>query len=169
MNWRSSCPLSTSHKRAVLSQLPVARVLPSGEKATLATPSVWPLKVRIGSQVSAFHRRAVLSTLAEATVLPSGEKASSHTGAVCPVNSQIVAPVCASSSRGVPAALPASRRLPSAETSISMGASSVLRWNCAFPLLRSHFHSVPSLLAAYNSRPSGEKMAFTPLCVSLAW
>ena len=35
-------PLATSQSRAVLSSDPVASVRPSGVKATLVTPSVWP-------------------------------------------------------------------------------------------------------------------------------
>ena len=67
-----------SHNRAVPSALAVARVCPSGLKATDLTLLVWPVRApsRLGwrrSRIS--HNRTVLSELAVATVRPSGLKA----------------------------------------------------------------------------------------------
>ena len=39
-------PVSTSHKRTVLSDDPEASFLPSGEKAIEWTPALWPSNVR---------------------------------------------------------------------------------------------------------------------------
>ena len=46
---------SRLHKRTVLSHDPEAMVLPSGEKATLVTPSVWPYSGMRGIRHSLVH------------------------------------------------------------------------------------------------------------------
>jgi hypothetical protein len=68
----------TSHNRAVVSWLEVARVRPSGLNAAEETPPIWPIRIPSavgwwGSRTS--HSRAVVSWLAVATVFPSGLKA----------------------------------------------------------------------------------------------
>ena len=81
--------------------LPVSTYLPSGEKATPHTSSVWPVKRRISTPVWASHRRAVRSLLAVSAYWPSGEKATDITSSVCPVKRRTSAPVCTSHRRAV--------------------------------------------------------------------
>src|SRR5262249_23029459 len=72
------------HKRIVLSQLPLARVLLSGLNATEATTSVWPVRVAVVWPVFTSHNRAVLSWLPLAKVLPSRLNATEVTISVWP-------------------------------------------------------------------------------------
>src|SRR5262249_10151659 len=66
-------PLATSHSLIVWSALPVARVLPSGLKATELSQSVCPVRVAVRWPVATSHNlRAVPPP--EASVLPSGLK-----------------------------------------------------------------------------------------------
>ena len=66
-----------SHRMTVSSLLAVARVRPSGDHATEATLSVWPVRGsprrRGWSGLVRSHSRTVLSSLAVARVCPSGE------------------------------------------------------------------------------------------------
>src|SRR5437763_1014471 len=66
-----------SHRVTVLSRLPVARMRPSGEKATALTTSVWPVRGwprRRGWLRSVTSQRMMVrSPLAVAKVRPSGE------------------------------------------------------------------------------------------------
>ena len=64
-----------SQRRTVRSQLPLARVRPSGLKATLPTQFVWPFRVCWRAPVWASQRRTVRSAPALARVRPSGLKA----------------------------------------------------------------------------------------------
>ena len=65
-----------SQMRMVLSEEPEATSLPSDEKVTDHTQSVWPSKgLRIRSPVCASQIQMVLSGEPEAILLPSGEKA----------------------------------------------------------------------------------------------
>ena len=66
--WPRAEPVATSHSRTVLSMLPVARNLPSGEKDTTSTHPVWPLSVNLGVPVSVSQIRAVLSPLPVAII-----------------------------------------------------------------------------------------------------
>ncbi|MDY6806168.1 MAG: hypothetical protein SXA11_20515, partial [Cyanobacteriota bacterium] len=70
----TSLPVAANHTRAVLSQLAVARYLPSRLKATAHTQSSW-LTLATSLPVAANHTPAVLSQLAVARYLPSGLKA----------------------------------------------------------------------------------------------
>ena len=115
VNWRSSLLVAVSHKRAVLSQLPVSTCLPSGEKATTRTTDEWPMNWRISLPVALSHRRAVLSQLPVSTCLPSGEKAAASTLAEWPVNWRISLPVALSHKSAVLSELPVSTCLPSGE------------------------------------------------------
>jgi hypothetical protein len=77
-----------SYNRAVLSALAVARVCPSGLKATDLTLLVWPVRAPSGlgwrrSRIS--HNRTVLSELAVARVHPSGLKVTEFTAPAWPV------------------------------------------------------------------------------------
>jgi hypothetical protein len=71
--WSSSS--ATSQRMMVSSRLPVASVLPSGEKATEVTSLVCSLSVTTGLPVLTSNTLAVLSALAVAKVLPDGLKA----------------------------------------------------------------------------------------------
>ena len=73
-------PAGCIHKRAVLSRLAVATVLPSGETCALRTESSWPRNTCTSRPLAVSHKRAVLSKLAVTTVLPSEE----NCGAVYP-------------------------------------------------------------------------------------
>jgi hypothetical protein len=63
----------------VLSSEADARTLPSGEKATALTESLWPSSVCFQAPVVASQSRTVLSSEADARTLPSGEKATALT------------------------------------------------------------------------------------------
>jgi N-acetylmuramoyl-L-alanine amidase len=78
-----------------LERLPLASVRPSGLNATLLTPNVCPVSVRLFIPVTASHRRMVSSSLPLATVRPSGLKATLVTLRVCPVSRATSVPVCA--------------------------------------------------------------------------
>jgi hypothetical protein len=52
--------------------LPVARIVPSGVKATGFTLRECPVRVEIACPVPIFHKRIVLSSLPLARILPSG-------------------------------------------------------------------------------------------------
>src|SRR5579884_910480 len=72
-------PLSTSHRRALVSQDTEASRLPSGEKATPRTRRTCPTNLRSSLAVAASHSRTVLSAPAVATYLPSREKTAAPT------------------------------------------------------------------------------------------
>jgi hypothetical protein len=59
----------------VLSSLPEAKYLPSGENATDSTDLLWPFSVVTFFCYSTFQSLTVLSLLPEAKFLPSGENA----------------------------------------------------------------------------------------------
>jgi hypothetical protein len=59
-------PVATSHKRTVLSQLPLARIARDGENATLQTWFVWPERAAIGFALARFQRRIFPSWSLEA-------------------------------------------------------------------------------------------------------
>jgi hypothetical protein len=59
----------------VLSQLPEAKYLPSGENATEVTGSLWPRSVVTSFFDYMFQSLTVLSKLPETKYLPSGENA----------------------------------------------------------------------------------------------
>jgi hypothetical protein len=81
----NASPVFGSHKRTVLSILPVARNLPSGDQDTARTQLVWPFSVCFGVPVSQSHMRAVLSPLPVASLLEdSGEKAVARMASPCP-------------------------------------------------------------------------------------
>ena len=60
---RTIAAVAASHILAVLSSLPVSTYFPSGEKATLSTISVCPLKIRTFALLVAAHSLAFLSML----------------------------------------------------------------------------------------------------------
>ena len=66
---------------------PDAINLPSGEKATLLTSPVCPLRVRTNAPSETRHNLMVRSPLPDAIKLPSGEKATLKTISECPLAS----------------------------------------------------------------------------------
>src|SRR5436190_517490 len=78
-------PDSASHTCKVLSSEPDTIFLPSGEKATDVTQSVWPVKgPRTLNQDSASYTCKVLSSEPDTIFLPSEEKATDVTTSVWP-------------------------------------------------------------------------------------
>ena len=66
---------AVSQTMAVPSRLPVSRLLPSGETATVVISSVWPVSVRISLPVAGSQSLAVMSLLPVRPRAPSGVKA----------------------------------------------------------------------------------------------
>ena len=89
------------HNRTVLSPLPLASMVPSGEKQTLVTESVCPMRVFKCCPVAGFHNRSVLSPLPLASMVPSGEKQTLVTDSVCPMRVFRCCPVAAFHKRTV--------------------------------------------------------------------
>src|SRR3989338_2984115 len=109
-------PASTSQRIIVLSQLPDARVVPSGLKATDLTEEECPLSVFIAFPVSISQRIIFLSLLPDARILPSGLKATELISLlVCPSNFRISLPVEASQSMRILSLPPDNIYLPSGE------------------------------------------------------
>src|SRR5262249_22292013 len=84
----SGFPVVASHRIKVIreSQPPLARVLPSGEKATHQGPFGCPRSTMRSLPVAGSHKRTVPSQLADANVEPSGENATERIACptVCP-------------------------------------------------------------------------------------
>ena len=78
-----------SHTRTLLSQLPLTRRVPSGEKATDATLSPCPSYLEISLPEVASHTRTLLSPLPLTRRVPSGEKATDYTRPECPSSFEI--------------------------------------------------------------------------------
>src|SRR5262245_66216376 len=68
----SSCPLATSQSRAVLSQLPDARVNPFGANARAVTILSWPVQVQRTRADAVSQTRMVRSQLPDAMRRPEG-------------------------------------------------------------------------------------------------
>src|SRR3972149_11099605 len=109
-------PVSISQRIMVLSQLPDARVLPLGLKATDLTEEACPLSVFIILPVSISQRIIVLSLLPDARVFPSGLKVTELTSLlVCPSNFRISLPDEASQSMRILSLPPDNTYFPSGE------------------------------------------------------
>ena len=101
---RPSLPVATSHMRTVLSSLPLASFVPSGDQKTERTDFEWPLNCHNCLPVFTSHTRTLLSfskrePLPEAIVRPSGEKSTQLTLAECPLNCHNCLPVFTSHTR----------------------------------------------------------------------
>ena len=99
-------PSVLSHKRAVLSALPVSTCWPSGEKAAAWIADEWPRNRRSSLPVALSHERAVRSSLPVSTSLPSEEKAAALIQLECPVNRRSSLPVAQSHKCAVLSQLP---------------------------------------------------------------
>jgi hypothetical protein len=116
-------PMAASQSRTVLSYEADATVVPSGEKATDMTESLWPLRVCLWAPMAASQSRTVLSFEADATVVPSGEKATDMTDSLWPSRVCLWAPVAASQSRTVLSSEADATVVPSGEKATDMTES----------------------------------------------
>src|SRR5262249_46165083 len=84
--WRvaRSCPNPQAHSRTDPSKLALARIWPSGLKATQVTLPPYGVSVPYSRRATASHSLTVRSLLALATILPSGLKHRQVTESVCP-------------------------------------------------------------------------------------
>src|SRR5438094_2962384 len=98
--------------------LPLARVLPSGEKANDSSRFFGPVNVRNSSPVCGSQSLMDVSLHPLATVLPSGEKVTESTSARCPSSVCRTRPVSTSQRRTVVSWLLLANRLPSGEKAI---------------------------------------------------
>src|SRR5262245_7355710 len=89
------CPVCASHTLPVLSKLPEAMRLPSGENAALMTQLVCPLRVSCSCPVCASHTFTVSSKLPATMRLPSGLNATLETGLRWPLRVSCSFPDCA--------------------------------------------------------------------------
>ena len=120
MSW----PDVISHSRMLLSPEAEARVRPSGDKATLSTEPVCPVRVFLSWPDVISHSRMLLSheadstemfNEAEARVRPSGEKSTLLTTPVCPVRVVLRCPDVISHTRTLPSEKAEARERPSGE------------------------------------------------------
>ena len=86
LSCHSCLPVAASHTRTVLSLLPLASFVPSGDHATEPTKSEWPLRGDpMGAPVDASHSSTVLSKLPLASRVPSGLHETDMTLWSCPL------------------------------------------------------------------------------------
>ncbi len=90
-------------------------MVPSGEKPSDHTRSVWPVRVCRCWPVLVFHSRTVRSYPPEAIMVPSGEKSTDNTEPVWPVRERSSRPVAVSHSRTVSSPDPDAIMVPSGE------------------------------------------------------
>src|SRR5437764_8900271 len=85
-NVRNVLPVATSQIRIVLSWLPVAAQVPSGEQTRRSIPDVWPVHREVCRPVNGSQTRTVLSVYAAPVIsdFPSGVKVGHHTWYVWP-------------------------------------------------------------------------------------
>src|SRR6266852_1491116 len=167
-NTRSVCPasvsrtrrLSTSHSLTVRSQLPLARVLLSGAKASPVTPVVCSVSLctqGVGWVFCLSHPRICPSKLPLASRLPSGLQASAYTGPLWPERVWRCVPDVASQSRTVASFPPLASVHPSgAKVRLWMLVVCQLVQSKA-PLSMSHSVMAPFQLPVARVRPSGLK------------
>src|SRR5271155_4890001 len=74
-----AAPVVECQSLTVLSYDPDASVLPSGDNATVITPSEWPLSAQPSAPVVESQSLTVISYDPDASVLPSGENATAIT------------------------------------------------------------------------------------------
>ena len=122
-----------SHRRAVLSRLPVTSQWPSGLMARAVMLPSCPRRTSglvAGSRAVRSHRRAVLSSLPVTSQRPSGLKARAVDGALCPAKTSppVLLSTCLSESSAATACCSSARRL---ECTASR-ARSRLRCGCGY-------------------------------------
>jgi hypothetical protein len=150
---------AVSQSLMVLSRLPVARYLPSGEKATQATPYVCPSSLKSSFPAAMSHTLAARSYPPdEARRPPSGEKTTDSTPDECPLSVKSSFPPAMSQSLMVVSSLPEARRLPSGEKVAQYTLHECpLKRRDTFPVAKSQRQMERSRLAETRRRPSGEK------------
>src|ERR1700722_17077447 len=94
--------------------------MPSGEKATARTESLWPSSFFLWAPVAVSQSRTVPSSEADASVVPSGEKATARTGSLWPSSVFLWAPVAVSQSRTVPSYEADASVVPSGEKATAL-------------------------------------------------
>ena len=132
-NWNCSFQVSVFQMRAVLSALPDASSLPSGEKARPEIQSVWPLNSSAASRVSRFQTRTMESVPPVASHLPSVEKATASISSLaCWIS--VIAP----DSRSSNATVPERPAMPAASASVrpSLLNATARTWPESPPTLR---------------------------------
>ena len=108
------------HSLIVLSELPEAKVFPSGQKITDKIDRAWPDNVFVSANVSRFQSLIVLSSLPEAKILLSGLKLTDRTQSSWPDNVLISAKVSRFHSLIVLSELPQAKVLPFAQILIAV-------------------------------------------------
>src|SRR5258706_507961 len=111
---RETTYFCTSQSRNVSSRLPLAKRVPSREKATALTIPVCPSNTRLTRPACTSHKHTVLLTPPPAINRPSGEKASELLP-LYPSNLPFISPVATFHSTAEVSALPPTNILPSGE------------------------------------------------------
>ena len=130
--------------------------MPSGEKATLDTPSVCPSKVRSNCPSVTRQSRTVPPTDPEARRVPSGEKATLRTEALCPPKVRSNCPSVTRQSRTVPSRCPEASRVPSGEKATLNTACSVSQ-NAVSSKVSTSYIYTPMEEARANNWPLGDQ------------
>src|SRR5215472_1645564 len=144
----------------VLSSLPLARLLPSGLKATERTLpcSECPVRVRSSAPVETSHSFIVLSIPPLARVFPSGLKATALIKVDCHVRVRNTTPVESSHNFIVMSQLPLARIFPSGlKTTVVMNFECPVRVRNSAPVETSHNFISPSQPPLARVFPSGLK------------
>src|SRR5262249_45689649 len=115
-SFRTSFPFAASHSRSVPSQAVVARVRPSGLKATPQTRPRWPAWGPRSEAVWTSQRLLCEQSGRVPVTLPSGEQARARVGSAWGQRRGTTAKVPRSSTRTVRSLPPTARDLPSGET-----------------------------------------------------
>src|SRR5262249_13203546 len=151
-----------SHTLTVLSQLALARRLPSGLKASLPTLPVWPWRVKWGSPgLVTSQTLTVWSQPPEASRVPSGLNTTLRTWSVCPPRLRSASPVAAFQIFKVVSLLAEARRVPSGlKARLLIASVCPCRRASSLPVVASHSFSSPGLgqrvpLAEARRVPSG--------------
>ena len=93
--------LLTSQNRIVPSELPLARIFPSGENVSSLTLPLCPVRVACLRLLATSHRMIVLSLLPLTSIVLSGENTTALTRSLCPLNLAVSMLVAISHNRTV--------------------------------------------------------------------
>src|SRR5262245_12803064 len=124
--------------------LPAAKVLPSGENATLLIFTVRPLRVSSSWLVTISHNFIALSELPVASLLPSGENTTEVSNPLCPSMAANSRPVARSHNFTVPSSVPEAKVLPSGENAIDFALTV-----CGLSVLNSRPVVISQILTAH--------------------
>src|SRR6266446_6265528 len=149
-----------SHSLTVRSQPPLARVRPSGAKASAYTQLLCPASIRTLAPCCApciSQSRMLPSKLPLASRLPSGLQATAYTGPLSPVSACSCVPLEASQRRTVAPSPPLASVCPSGEKATQWMMSVCRLVQSKAPRSNSHSFMNPSQLPVARVRPSGLK------------